>query len=99
MKIKGILLSFVVVGTLGVAASSFAESRPSFSADQRTLSQALSELRSTKSKLGRIERDFDGHKSRAEQSVAQSISEVESAIEYARNNPELPPKHHHPQDR
>jgi len=99
MKIKNICFGLVFVGTLGVAASSFAESRQSFAAEQKSLSQALSDMRSTKAKLRRIDREFDGHKARAEQLLDQSISEVESAIDYAKNNPESPPRHDRGHDR
>ena len=99
MKTNQIYFGLVVVGTLGVAASSFAESRQSFAAEQKLLSQALSDMRAAKAKLNHAGREFDGHKSRSEQSLEQAITEVESAIEYARNNPELPPKHDHGRDR
>jgi len=99
MKINNVCFGLVLVGTLGVAVSSFAESRQSFGGDQKSLSQALSDVRSAKAKLRHVDRDFDGHKLRADQSLEQSISELEAAIEYAKNNPESPPRHDHGHDR
>lgn len=95
MKTTTLRLCFglAIIGTFGTAASAFAESRQSFAAEQRLLTQALSDLRAAKTKLHRIEREFGGHKSRAEQSLEETISAVESAIEHGKNNPESPPRH------
>ena len=82
---KSVCIGLAMLATLSVAGSSFAG--PTWEAEHKLLVQSLSDLRSARTKLHRVTRDFGGHARRAERSVEESIEAVESAIDHA--------KHHH----
>lgn len=81
---RSVCIGLVMMATLSLAGSSFAG--PSYAADQKLLTQSLSDLRAARTKLHHVERDFGGHVRRAEKQVEESIEAVESAIEHAKHH-------------
>ena len=90
MKKTSISVCFglAIMATLSIAGSSFADS--GYATELKILNQSMSDLRSAKSKLHRVARDFGGHTRRAETLVEQSMEAVDAAIQHA--------KHHHDDD-
>ena len=81
---RNVFIGLAMVATLSLAGSSIAG--PSYVADQKLLIQSLTDLRSARTKLHHVERDFGGSVRRAEKQVEETIESVEAAIEHAKHH-------------
>jgi hypothetical protein len=81
---KAVLSGLSLAVILGTALSASADTYASPAAEERLLVQTLSDLRSAKGKLSRIERGYGGHVERARETVGSAIHNVEEALAHAR---------------
>ena len=81
---RSVFIGLAMAATLSLAGSSIAG--PSYAADQKLLTQSLTDLRAARSKLHHVERDFGGSVRRAEKQVEETIEAVEAAVEHAKHH-------------